>query len=454
MPTESVFDVQALINDLRTVTRYAARAGLLSDTTTLDTLKTAEETTRGGHKPSVPALIKALDDVARVIHPITVADLTFGRDPFSPENQKRSKLFQFVLSLLALLILIVLGYSMLALQNEQDAIVAISKVQDLHPEVKLDSLRRMAQAFRTVTPANGNGNQNATMLRAEYEQELSDLRKMNALITTTYSDAQESSHLGVLPFQQLLLLWRPYGAFASESTSVSRSSTVSTADASRSSVQVTGAVAQVEGIRKSQPDVAGDSPRRDPPAAAALAPAGSASSDIEDFCVADTNDDVRLPPRYRTYPQWMKQASEDEFDDACFQIEVVSPGGTGLFPNEMLNQFGFTTEMKTRMALRAKWLLPFLYGLFGATIFLMRNVASIRTSAMEWFPMIMRLCLGGVAGIIIGWFASSTNPELSATSILSIPYATAFLVGYGIDVFFTLLDKLNRTIGELHKGRG
>jgi hypothetical protein len=79
---------------------------------------------------------------------------------------------------------------------------------------------------------------------------------------------------------------------------------------------------------------------------------------------------------------------------------------------------------------------------------MMRNVSSVRTPAMEWFPIVMRISLGGVAGIVVGWFSFSKPGALETTSLLSLPFAIAFLTGYGIDALFSLLDRFNRAMGE------
>ncbi len=69
---------------------------------------------------------------------------------------------------------------------------------------------------------------------------------------------------------------------------------------------------------------------------------------------------------------------------------------------------------------------------------------------MEVFPMIVRLSLGGLAGIVIGWFSASVGTGSPAVSgnILSLPLVLAFLTGYGIDVFFSLLDRLSGSLIE------
>ena len=106
-------------------------------------------------------------------------------------------------------------------------------------------------------------------------------------------------------------------------------------------------------------------------------------------------------------------------------------------------------DMQTDMATLSGWILPFLYGLLGSLVFSMRNMLDTRTPNIESFALVFRIALGGIAGIVIGWFwvpAPSKGAELVA--INSAPFALAFLVGYSIDIFFSLLARLHRTISD------
>jgi hypothetical protein len=161
----------------------------------------------------------------------------------------------------------------------------------------------------------------------------------------------------------------------------------------------------------------------------------------------EDNGDLRLPATSVRYPAWMQAALRDALTDFCFQVKVVTPGG-GELTSQSLSRLTFVSWIREKVSLRVQWFLPFLYGLLGSAVYMMRNVASVRTPAVEWFPVVMRICLGGVAGIVIGWFWSANSLYLQGTSALSLPFALAFLTGYGIDVLFNLLDRFNRTIGS------
>lgn len=93
------------------------------------------------------------------------------------------------------------------------------------------------------------------------------------------------------------------------------------------------------------------------------------------------------------------------------------------------------------------YVLPLMYGLLGAFIFVLRSLlgeikALTYTISCE-IKYRLRLTLGALGGMIIGWFL---KPE-EANSLASLsPMALAFLMGYNVDVLFSLMDKI---IGNL-----
>ena len=111
-------------------------------------------------------------------------------------------------------------------------------------------------------------------------------------------------------------------------------------------------------------------------------------------------------------------------------------------------------ETRNKVHLLVSWLLPGLYGLLGACVFVMRdllhdNVLSrVRGDAriVDLLTLLLRVALGGLAGIIIGWFSvpTSLTGSSAAISISSIPFGMAFLAGFSIESLFALLDRLNK----------
>jgi len=112
-------------------------------------------------------------------------------------------------------------------------------------------------------------------------------------------------------------------------------------------------------------------------------------------------------------------------------------------------------DTKLKINLLVTWLLPGLYGLLGACVYLLRDMvinrherAAADRSVLNSLSLVLRIAVGGLAGIVIGWFwvpgavgAGPSVPEISA-----IPFGMAFLAGFSIETLFSILDRLNRTI--------
>ncbi|SEP96774.1 hypothetical protein SAMN05428969_1331 [Devosia sp. YR412] len=88
------------------------------------------------------------------------------------------------------------------------------------------------------------------------------------------------------------------------------------------------------------------------------------------------------------------------------------------------------------------WILPALYGGLGAALFHMRLVLSPRLPSPSWPRILHRLAIGAFAGVILGWFWAPSGSTSEFTNIGLNVFGVAFLVGYSIDVFFSLLDRL------------
>jgi hypothetical protein len=128
--------------------------------------------------------------------------------------------------------------------------------------------------------------------------------------------------------------------------------------------------------------------------------------------------------------------------------------GVGFYGGSVPPILSNIAKIQAHMVELNGWVLPLLYGVLGASVFLMRNMLETRTPNIDFFAALIRIALGGIAGIVIGWFwvpGASKNAELAV--VTSAPFVLAFLVGFSIDILFSLLDRLNRTISE-EPGRG
>jgi len=95
------------------------------------------------------------------------------------------------------------------------------------------------------------------------------------------------------------------------------------------------------------------------------------------------------------------------------------------------------------------YILPLLYGLLGAFVYVLRTLTiEIRNLTYEVESNIryrLRIQLGALAGLAIGWFTDPGGPvTISALSLA--PLALAFLTGYSVEVFFSIMDRLIYTL--------
>ena len=122
------------------------------------------------------------------------------------------------------------------------------------------------------------------------------------------------------------------------------------------------------------------------------------------------------------------------------------------------NMLYFENLLSADFVLKAfqAYILPLLYGLLGAFIFVLRTllkeIKSITYTFDSEIRFRLRLTLGSLGGMIIGWFL---KPE-DASSLASLsPMALAFLMGYNVDVLFSIMDRLVDNIkGVIEKPAG
>ncbi|MEP6720794.1 MAG: hypothetical protein ABJA77_05080 [Variovorax sp.] len=386
---QPIVDLEALVSDLRLVCAYAAKAGLMTEDL-LAASDRADQALLDPQRRDAKPVLAALSLGAQRIAPMTVADLKFRRDPFLPENQQRGRVAQFWLASFALVVLGFLVVYMLALQSEQDALANIEQVQRLNARQKLSALRRMAQDKQLTE---------RTALQEQYREKVVELAFIYGRIVNSYGQSRAAADMTLNPVIGLHKAWQDW-------------------------------IATFTATDKGAPTLA---PSPDP-----------------DLCLGGDDGDFRPPKNITQLPPWLQTAVKDDVADFCFLINVV--GRDQLASNidsQIQEQLTMAPQIKFNASARVQWILPFLYGLLGATVFMMRHVASVRTPAVEWFPMFMRVTLGGVAGIVIGWFSSTNgSASLQGASSLSLPFAAAFVTGYGIDVLFSMLDRVTRLIGS------
>ncbi|MDX8465470.1 hypothetical protein RFM26_07210 [Mesorhizobium sp. VK23B] len=91
----------------------------------------------------------------------------------------------------------------------------------------------------------------------------------------------------------------------------------------------------------------------------------------------------------------------------------------------------------------AVWILPCLYAALGSMIYFMRLILDTTQPNPPVYRIAHRMALAALAGMILAWFwgpAFGGNSEFKAVGFGLFTFA--FVVGFSIDVFFSLLDRL------------
>ena len=402
-------EIEELLEDSTLVMRYAVRVGRLPDETLLTAIDNVRSASAADAPRAVPALLLALNNAVRAIGPMTLAELRDRLSPFDARGQRRLKRAQLFFSVLTIFLVALVADLTEYLHRADTALKAFQEIEATRPLNKLNALRKMVQIDSVLTKRD-------PIHYEQFQRSVTELRDLQNRLLGSWQVVNDVQHRGPYLSRavQLMIdtLSDSWGAFAA---------------IFRSAPQA-----------KSKTDTAG--------VQRALWSYEEASTAGDNRTITDACDSSALSGM-KTYPPWLKPLAADLLEDICFStrlnLQLALPSTTSLF-------FG----IQTSMAALNGWVLPFLYGLLGASVYVMRNLLDPRTPTLGFAPALLRVSLGGIAGIIIGWFSLSTGAKADLASISVWPFGLAFCGGFSIEILFSLLDRINRTIGDSSTPQG
>ena len=146
---------------------------------------------------------------------------------------------------------------------------------------------------------------------------------------------------------------------------------------------------------------------------------------------------------------WVKLTKFLDFDDWKW-LRSAHPKSK-VKDDIILQQDTEITEAKNRMDLLQQFILPPLYGWIGALAYILRSLSEqIRLWTYRKENSVLcdlRMLLGMVAGLAIGWFFKPSGTEVNGVGLVS-PFALAFLAGYSVDLLFTVMDRVVATFSK------
>lgn len=411
-----------MIEDARLVLGYATRAGRLPDDS-LPRALIAVEQTATGTKPDYSALLTALNNTTRAIAPVSLLDLRAGRSPFDARSRRPTKRLQVMVCGLTIVLTALIAYFTQQLHQEETALRAVAQTQEAHPLDMLSTVRKMAQYENVFDKQDTQYDEYHKTLR-----ELRDLAEKTSASALLLKSVAESSPWPLADKFDIVV--RAVNEMIDPS-SVDPSSVVAPP------IDPTKAVTPTN-----EPTKAGASSE---PSLESVAPQ---LNQIEPAAASDPCDSAgaeKVMAALDSQSVWLQRVAKDSLDEFCFSTKL----NLGISSFNIIQTSDNIFTLQARMVLQNGWILPFLYGLLGSAVFLMRSLLDIRTAQIDLLSALLRIALGGIAGIVIGWFWVPGGPSTpDPVTITSVPFGLAFLVGFSIDILFSLLDRLNKTIAD------
>ena len=404
-----------LLRDLQSVACYASRVGLPLDPIVLAVLKRANARPASTVWTDDAALLDALGKASRNISPMTLADLQDGRDPFLPGNQDRARRLQLRVSFVALFLVLYTLWQTTALREQQAAVEQLQQLEESRPQKQFDDLRRLIHTQAEFNKAE-----------QQYREKVDAFRDVNRRIAVASSALKGASENNLfVPFIS------DRDSHAIPADQLGQILPDEPSDRSIKVPTVTKAVGWVAAAEHDDGHVESQK-----------------TEQVPDRCATGVDGKMILPPQLKGKRQVDRDAFMDRAMELCFYWNAALPGGAGsVAPDENLEEARLHKAKNVNdVEDRVKWILPLCFGMLGAIVFLIRNLGNVRTPSMNGMQVTTRLVLGGLAGVAVGWFSTPGGQSLHAGAGISLPFLIAFLTGYGIDIFFAVLDRGRRMV--------
>jgi hypothetical protein len=378
-----------LLEDAHLVVDYGVRAGRLPDDDALQkAIYAVESATQESATQAFATLTSALNKAINAISPMSLNDLREGRSPFDPTNRPLVQRLQVLFCVLTIVLTLIVALLTETLHRQDNALKAIEQIQNTHPMDKLSALRKMVKLDAVLKKQD-------SVSYDQYQQGVRELRELQDKLSGLYYLLDSAS----------VRVWLP---------------TFFDQNAPDSGQGYSAEDAKYYQTLKSMSET------QDKDIAVKAAGATTSAYAVTIPCTTAS-------------PPWMQQAIENLLEEHTFshQLNLL----LSLPPTSKFYQ------IQAEMAALNGWVLPFLYGLLGAMMFVMRNLLDPRTPILGLFQSIVRIALGGLAGILIGWFwVPSAFKAGEVADISSTPFGLAFLAGFSIDILFSILDRISRSV--------
>jgi hypothetical protein len=403
-----------LLADARLMAGYATRIGRLQNGTILDSIDKLEAAPTSGpeHDKAFNELSWALNVLAQALAPVTLMDLGSEWQPY-PQHRLDAKVRPFI-AVAAALLIAVLGYFTFIYTEARLTSTALVALQSQQLTEKSEHLY---DHYLQVLPGLPPKSPEQRVAAASFYQEVDLLKNLQDQLyqSTHVADRlrDQANPLTVVVLVSRVLEPKSAAAAtaaapAAKASAANAPDTIMPADLTLTASQIVAQNQDRSGYDQVLPDGAAptDAVATPTPTPPALAATLEYYNDLTAFLSS-----IGIP---------------DLFQDPNKRVETQIA-----IDLQHCNDF---------ISVLGQWVLPALYGLFGALVFHLRSMMNPMIATPNL--IVVRGALAMMAGVSIAWLFNAMVGVGAANPGGVTAFGLAFVFGYSIDVFFKALDKV------------
>lgn len=417
-------DLQQYVSDARRVISYSARSGLLSNSDLVQSVNSAEDHLAR----NVPLagdefvlLVTRLNAAIAAIYPVNLIDLGSRWRPFA--ESKQSKTTRVIFAVISVFIIVITGYYTNLYIRTNDVLAGLTQIQQKDPLDKAFRLFRLVKRNPGVTSVENAGSDDLHF--EPYLRSYEEIYSINDDIGTYMPEAQQ---LAISAYH--LPLWTEAKNFLSPPRE--RSSLEARAG------HVAGSTGQPVAAKYSQ--IHGYNEAYSPGAYGKAGPSAGAAT--HGPANASVSNDAPAPGGVAEGPGGPDVDSRTNFLQHMGVALVAFQTSENAFAKEY-SIARLITICRGIIELYGGIILPSLYGMLGTIVFEMRKMLNPLRPSASSERVVVRAALGGLAGLSITFVFKPLHMAGGAEQLGGVAiFGAAFILGFSIDVFFLLLDRM------------
>lgn len=423
-------DIDRLVSDAKRLIGYASRTGALAGSDLIDAVAAVEQRRAAQADPTaeeVKALTIRLNAAVKSIYPITLIDLGSPWRPFGEtKGWNPGRLF---FAVLAAFIIATSGYYTWLYIQASDVLAGLTAIQEKNA---VDKAERLYRSYLKNPKVIGVDHADSEDLHFEpYLRSYEELYTINDEMVT-YMPLAQGLQIRAARIPVISDVAALFHGLGSKKSDLALDAQTEQADYEKSHPNN-----KYPKLDAAAPTTAATGP---PAARPVAAPAPALTSGEPP---TDAADSLRLNHLSRT------KFLQDE-GMPVLAIETATEGVSAQISIPVL-----ISVCRSIIELYGVLILPALYGMIGTIVFELRRILNPLTPSASLERVIVRTALGGLAGISITFVfrpLHSASNEVTPSGIAI--FGVAFILGFSIDVFFTMLDRMVGMVSQSLSGAG